>query len=191
MPSAYGLRGGFAAKGGDFTVDLGGEGAKLLVGSDYLPAEAVIQLQSQYADGKLTVMNGFELNGQVQAVRVWDGKTATLAGAVSDAVGGGWLAVTGSFDFAGTLEVARAASDGPMLAVDGALAFAEGAVVEVAVGASELEAVGTDGLVLATATGGITGLPALGGDLSASWRLAVKDGRLLLKKMSGLSIIVR
>lgn len=191
MPAAYGLRGGFAAKGGDFTVDLGGEGAKLVAGSDYLPAGAVIQLQSQYADGKLTVRNGFELNGREQAVRVWDGKTATLAGAVSDKVGGGRLAVTGNIDFTGALEVARAASDSPMLVVDGALTFAEGASVPVAAEASELEAFGTDGLVLATATGGITGLPALGGDLSASWRLVVKDGRLLLKKMSGLSIIVR
>ena len=78
-----------------------------------------------------------------------------------------------------------------MLVVDGALTFAAGASVPVAAEASELEAFGTDGLVVATATGGITGLPALGGDLSASWRLVVKDGRLLLKKMSGLTVVVR
>lgn len=94
-------------------------------------------------------------------------RPATLAGAVSDKVGGGRLAVTGD------------------------LAFAEGASVQVAAEASELEAVGADGLVLATATGGLTGLPALGGNLSANWRLAAKDGRLLLKKMSGLTVVVR
>ena len=115
----------------------------------------------------------------------------TLAGAVSDRVGGGRLAVTGDLAFTGALEVARAASDQPLLAVEGALAFAEGASVQVAAEASELEAVGADGLVLATATGGLTGLPALGGKLSANWRLAAKDGRLLLKKMSGLTVVVR
>ena len=119
--NAYAVRsegGGFAAFGGDLTVNLGGEGAKLVPGADYLPDGTVIQLQSQHADGTLTLANGFELGGKTQKVNVWSGKTVTFAGALSDSVGGGALAVEGNLALNGaTLEVGAANLSAPMLAV--------------------------------------------------------------------------
>ena len=196
-PADYGLRGGFAAFGGNLTVNLGGEGAKLLPGSDYLPDNTVIQLQSQYTDGALTFANGFELGGKTQSVNVWSGKTAALAGAVSDAIGGGKLAVTGNLDFAGTLEIAPAniTAATPMIAVDGDLSFADGATVRVDPAAFANGAMSDyekDGLPLITATGNITGLPVLdAAGAPDGWYLAKRDGAVVLKRRQGFVLIVR
>ena len=195
-PSAYGLRGGFAAFGGDLTVNLGGEGAKLAVGSEYLPDNTIVQLQSQYADGALTFANGFELGGKTQKVNVWNGKTATISGAVSDEVGGGALAVTGNLDFAGTLEVAEAniAADAAMMTVDGDLAFAAGAKVRLpaSVTTEDLDAYKETGLPLFTATGSVSGCPALEAPgLAGKWRVRVKNGVVSLVEHKGLLIYIR
>lgn len=195
-PSAYGLRGGFAAFGGDLTVNLGGQGAKLAVGSEYLPDNTIVQLQSQYADGALTFANGFELNGKTQKVNVWNGKTATISGAVSDEVGGGALAVTGNLDFAGTLEVADAniATDAAMMTVDGDLAFAAGAKVRLpaSVTTEDLDAYKETGLPLFTATGSVSGCPALEAPgLAGKWRVRVKNGDVSLVEHNGLIIYIR
>ena len=195
-PSAYGLRGGFAAFGGNLTVNLGGEGAKLLPGSDYLPDNTVIQLQSQYTDGALTFANGFELGGKTQSVNVWSGKTATLAGAVSDEVGGGKLDVTGNLDFAGTLEIGAVnIASTPLMTVDGDLSFADGATVRVdpaAFANGAMTPYEKDGLPLITATGAITGLPALADSgIPDGWYLAKRDGAVILKRKQGFVLIVR
>lgn len=199
-PATYGLRGGFSAFGGDLAVNLGGTGAKLEVGSDYLPVGTTLQLQSAYANGALTFANGFELGGATQRVRIADGKTATLSGAVSDETGGGALAVEGDLAFAGTLEVAAAnlpadpADAAPLFAVDGDLAFADGAAVSLSgdVSAAALEAFADDGLVLATATGTMTGLPALSAtSLPDGWFLAKRGGELRLKRIRPFVMVVR
>ena len=195
-PSAYGLRGGFAANGGDLTVNLGGEGAKLSPGSDYLPNGAVIQLQSQYADGDLTFATGFELGGKTQAVNVWSGKTATLAGAVSDEVGGGKLDVTGNLAFAGTIEIGAAnVGASPFIAVDGDLSFEDGATVRVdpvAFANNAMVPYEKDGLPLATATGTITGIPTLDASgIPDGWYLARRNGTLLLERKQAFLLIVR
>ena len=195
-PSAYGLRGGFAARGGDLTVNLGGEGAKLAVGSEYLPDNTVIQLQSQYANGALMFANGFELGGKTQKVNVWNGKTATISGAVSDEVGGGALAVTGNLDFAGTLEVADAniSTDAAMMTVDGDLAFAAGAKVRLpaSVTTEDLDAYKETGLPLFTATGSITGLPSLEAPgLRGNWSLRAKNGTVSLTMPKGMVILIK
>ena len=196
-PAAYGLRGGFAAFGGDLAVNLGGEGAKLVPGSDCLPGNTVIQLQSQYADGALTFANGFELGGKTQSVNVWSGKTATLAGAVSDEVGGGKLDVTGNLAFAGTIEIgaANVTAASPLLTVDGDLDFARGATVRVnpdVFSGAAMEAFAEEGLPLAAATGSITGLPALdaSGD-NGGWYLAKRNGAVVLKRQQAFVITLR
>jgi hypothetical protein len=178
-PESYALRGGFAAYGGDLTVNLGGAGAKLLPGSAYLPDGAVIQLQSQYADSALTFANGFELDGKTQHIKVWKGKTAILSGAISDSVGGGALAVTGNIDFAGVLEVSAAniASGAAMVTVDGDLSFLTGAKVELpaSITPETLEAYKDTGIALFTATGNVTGCPALEAPgLDGMWSLRSK-----------------
>ncbi len=199
-PASYGLRGGFSAFGGDLTVNLGGEGAKLTPGADYLPEGAVIQFQSEYADGALTFANGFELGGRTQKANVWPDKAATLSGAVSDEAGGGKLDVTGSLVFAGTFEIgtnnvpADISGAKPLLAVDGDLSFADGAIVALGedVMASALLPYVKDGLPLATATGAITGLPALNAaDLPEGWYLAKRNGTLVLKRRQAFLLIVR
>ena len=192
MPAAYGLRGGFAAYGGDLTVNLGGQGELLPVASDALPEGARIMLQSQYADGKLTFANGFALGGKTQTMTVWTGKTATLTGTVADAVGGGRLDVTGNLAFAGTLELAEKTlqAAAPLLTVDGKLDLT-GAKVDVKVDAEALKAAcGTD-IALASATGTVTGLPTLVESPAGNWKLKVKDGQLLLSESKGLSLIIR
>lgn len=194
--SAYGLRGGFAAFGGDLTVNLGGEGAKLAVGSEYLPDNTIVQLQSQYADGALTFANGFELGGKTQKVNVWSGQTATISGAVSDEVGGGVLAVTGNLAFAGTLEVADAniATDAAMMTVDGDLEFAAGAKVRLpaSVTTEDLDTYKETGLPLFTATGSVSGCPALEAPgLAGKWCVRVKNGVVSLVETKGLSIIIK
>ena len=194
--SAYGLRGGFAAFGGDLTVNIGGEGAKLAVGSDYLPDNTIVQLQSQYADGALTFANGFELGGKTQKVNVWPGKTATISGAVSDAVGGGVLAVTGNLDFAGTLEVAAAniAAGAAMATVDGDLAFSDDAIMQLpaSVTPETLAAYKEAGLPLFMVGGTVTGRPALDAPgLGGKWHLRVKNGVVSLLETKGLSIIIK
>ena len=184
----YGLRGGFAARGGDLTVNLDGAGAKLSPGADYLPDNTVIQLQSQYADGDLTFANGFELGGKTQKVNVWTGKTATFAGALSDAVGGGALAVTGNLALEGaTFEVAPANVSAPMLMVNGALAL--GGTLAIAIDPTCVE--GRDEITLATATGGVSGTPTVAGTLPSQWTVATRSNSLVLKKINGTVLIVR
>ncbi len=186
----YGLRGGFAARGGNLTVNLGGVGAKLTVGADYLPDGTVIQLQSQYADGTLTFMNGFELGGKTQKVNVWTGKTATFAGALSDADGGGALAVTGNLALDGaTLEIGAANLAAPMLAVDGALTLAGTLNLALDVTKEELSANGD--VTLATATGGIGGTVVLSGNVPASWTVLARANSLVLKKLGGTAITIK
>ena len=184
----YGLRGGFAARGGELTVNLGGEGEKLVVGSDYLPDGTIVQMQSQHADGALTFMNGFELGGKTQKVNVWSGKQATFAGSLSDAVGGGALAVTGNLALDGaTLEVGTANLSAPMLAVDGALTLA--GTLNLALDPAYLE--GRDEITLATATGSVSGTPTVAGNVPSRWMLAVRSNSLVLKKINGTVLIVR
>lgn len=195
-PSSYALRGGFAARGGDLTVNLGGAGAKLVPGADYLPDNTVIQLQSQYANGALAFANGFELGGKTQSVNVWSGKAATLSGAVSDEVGGGALAVTGNLDFAGTLEVAEAniTSGAAMMTVDGDLVFSDGATVQLpeSVTPETLAAYKEAGLPLFTVGGTVTDRPALDAPgLAGKWHLRVKNGVVSLVETKGLSIIIK
>ena len=195
--ATYGLRGGFAAYGGDLTVNLGGAGAKLAVGSDYLPDNTVIQLQSRYADGTLTFANGFELGGKTQNVNVWTGKTATLSGAVSDEVGGGVLAVKGNLDFAGALEVSSAnvAAGAAVVSVDGDLSFAAGATVRLpaSVTADSLSAYRDTGLPLFTATGTVVGCPTLDAPgLGGTWYLRAKrNGTVSLVMPKGMSFVIR
>lgn len=184
----YGLHGGFAAKGGDLTVNLGDEGAKLSPGADYLPDNAVIQLQSQYADGDLTFENGFELGGKTQKVNVWTGKTATFAGALSDAVGGGVLAVTGNLALDGaTFEIAPANVAAPMLTVAGALTV--DGTLNIAIDPTCEE--GRDEITIATATGGVSGTPVVAGNIPSQWTLTVRSNSLMLKKLNGTMLIVR
>ena len=206
-PASYGLRGGFSAFGGDLTVNLGGAGAKLEVGSDYLPDNTVIQLQSRYADGTLTFANGFELGGKTQNVNVRSGKTATISGAVSDEVGGGVLAVTGNLDFAGTLEVAAAniapsqssgatsAPDTAMVTVSGDLSFPAGATVRLpaSVTADDLAAYKDTGFPLFTVAGAVTGSPALDAPgLGGAWCIRAKsNGIVSLVKPRGTTFIIR
>ena len=193
--SSYGLRGGFAAFGGDLTVNLGGEGAKLVPGADYLPDNTVIQLQSRYADGTLTFANGFELGGKTQNIDVWSDKTATLSGAVSDEVGNGKLAVTGNLAFAGTLEIGAVnIAAAPLMTVDGDLSFSTGATVSVdpaVFSGNAMAAYEEVGLPLATATGSITGLPALdAANVPAGWYIAKRNGAVVLKRQQAFMVIV-
>ena len=196
-PESYALRGGFAAFGGDLTVNLGGAGAKLLVGGDYLPENAAVQLQSQYADGALVFANGFELDGKTQRVNVWTGKTATLLGAISDGVGGGALAVTGNIDFAGALEVSEAniAAGAPMVTVDGDISFSSSAKVQLpeSVTPETLEAYKDTGIALFSATGEITGCPVLDASgLGDVWFLrARKNGTVSLVRPKGTVVVFR
>ena len=160
------------------TVNLGGAGAKLSPGSDYLPDGTVVQMQSQHADGALTFMNGFELGGKMQKVNVWSGKQATFAGALSDAVGVGALAVTGNLALDGaTLEIGAANLSAPMLTVDGALTLAGTLNLALDVTKEELAANGE--VTLATATGGISGTVAVSGNISSPVR---RENLLCLKQ---------
>ena len=196
-PESYALRGGFAAFGGDLTVNLGGAGAKLLVGGDYLPENAVVQLQSQYSDGALAFANGFELDGKTQRVNVWTGKTATLSGSISDGVGGGVLAVTGSIDFAGALEVSEAsiAAGALMVTVDGDISFPSSAKVQLpeSVTPETLGAYKDTGIALFSATGEITGCPALDAPgLAGVWFLrARRNGTVSLVRPKGTVVVFR
>lgn len=186
----YGLRGGFAARGGELTVNLGGEGAKLSPGSDYLPDGTVVQMQSQHADGALTFMNGFELGGKMQKVNVWSGKQATFAGALSDAVGVGALAVTGNLALDGaTLEIGAANLSAPMLTVDGALTLA--GTLNLALDVTKEELAANGDVTLATATGGIGGTVAVSGNIPSNWTVLARTNSLVLKKINGTVVIVR
>lgn len=160
MPHEYGLRGGFAAKGGDLTVNLGGEGAALVPGADYLPEGAVIQLQSQYADSELTVENGLDLAGKTQEVSVWSGKTAKWAGELKDSVGGGMLKVTGggAFVFGGSIQakIGPDGFEGHPVAVDGNLTL-DGATVELDATDADLEKLSGQTIPLVSVTGTISG----------------------------------
>ena len=196
-PASYGLRGGFSAFGGTLTVNLGGEGAKLVPGSDYLPEGAVIRLQSRYSNGTLSFANGFELGGKTQKVSVYSGKTATLSGAVSDETGGGVLVVTGNLDFAGTLEVSSAniTAGAEMVTVSGDLSFSEDATVRLpaSVTAADLAVYKDTGLPLFTAAGTITWCPALDAPgLGGAWCLRAKrNGTVSLVMPKGTTVIIR
>ena len=113
---------------------------------------------------------------------------STFAGALSDAVGGGALAVTGNLKLDGaTLEVWAANLSAPMLTVDGALAL-DGAL-NIAIDPTCLE--GRDEITLATATGGVSGTPTVAGNVPSRWMLAVRSNSLVLKKINGTVLIVR
>lgn len=190
--AAYGLKGGFAALGGALTVNLGNDGRKLAPGSDYLPDDAVIQLQSSSANAALTFANGFALDGHVQKISVSGTQGAALTGAVSDATGGGRLDVRGSVAFSGTLEVSSAtlAADAPLLTVEGSLDLT-GAQVDFLVPAAELTARGEEPLAIASATAGVTGLPTAKAALPDGWKLKVRRGQLLLDRVRGMTLIIR
>jgi len=163
-----------------------------MVGSDYLPEGTIIQLQSQYADGALTFANGIALGGKSQKISVWNEKSATLSGDVSDAVGGGQLEVTGDLVFAGTLEFAAAnlAAEAPLLSVDGNLDLTD-AQIDVLADAETLEAYKANGVVLASATGTITGIPMLKHPLPGTWTLKAEGGTLSLVSVGGTMIWIR
>jgi hypothetical protein len=144
----------------------------------------------------LTFANGFELGGKTQKVDVWSGKTATLSGAVSDGVGGGKLDVTGNLAFAGTIEIGAAnVGASPFVTVDGDLSFEAGATVRVdpaAFANGAMTPYEQDGLPLATATGTITGLPALDASgIPDGWYTAKRNGALVLKRKQAFLLIVR
>ena len=135
-------------------------------------------------------MNGFELGGKTQNVNVWSDKTATFAGALSDAVGGGALAVTGNLKLDGaTLEVGAANISTPMLAVDGALTLA--GTLNLALGVTKEELAANGDVTLATATGGISGEVAVSGNIPSNWTVLARANSLVLKKINGTMVIVR
>ena len=135
-------------------------------------------------------MNGFELGGKTQKVNVWSGKTATFAGALSDAVGGGALAVTGNLKLDGaTLEVGAANLSAPMLTVDGALTLA--GTLNLALDVTKEELAANGDVTLATATGGIGGTVVLAGNVPANWTVLARANSLVLKKINGTVLIVR
>lgn len=193
MPAEYGLRGGFAAKGGDLTVNLGGEGAALVSGTDYLPAGAVIQLQSQYADSALTVMNGLDLCGKTQTVSVWSGKSAMLAGELKDSVGGGALKVTGggTLVFGGTIR-ATVNADGTVsapLALDGNLTL-DGAKIVIEDPNDVLKTLAGRSFPLVTCTGTLTGKFTCVCD-NGMWSVRTTAGGATLKERSGSLVILK
>lgn len=193
MPPEYGLRGGFAAKGGDLTVNLGGEGAALVSGTDYLPAGAVIQLQSQYADSALTVLNGLDLCGKTQTVSVWSGKSAMLAGELKDSVGGGALKVTGggTLVFGGTIR-ATVNADGTVsapLALDGNLTL-DGAKIVVEDPNDVLKTLAGRSFSLVTCTGTLTGKFTCVCD-NGMWSVRTTAGGATLKERSGSLVILK
>ena len=135
-------------------------------------------------------MNGFELDGKTQKVNVWTGKTATFAGALSDAVGGGALAVTGNLALDdATLEVGVANLSAPMLTVDGALTL--DGTLNLALGATNEELAANGEVTLATATGGIGGMVAIAGNVPSNWTVLARANSLVLKKINGTVVIVR
>lgn len=191
--NSWGLRGGFGAVGGKLTVNLGGEGAKLAVGSAALPADAVIQLQTEYSDGELVFANGFELGGLTQKVVIYSTKsvkTAQLTGAVSDAVGGGTLDVSGALTYSGTLEVTAANLQAgvPLLSVDGSLTL-DGAKVSVAATKDELAALEGTEFPVATCDGTISGDYTF--DCPSGWKVVQRNGGLSMLKSRGTVIVFR
>ena len=99
------VQGGFSAYGGDLTVNLGGEGATLLVGSDAFPSSMRLVLQNSWANGNLTFENNIDLNGIMVPVLIASGKTATLSGDVLDDTGTGgiFLRSPGTLELAGNV----------------------------------------------------------------------------------------
>ena len=119
---------------------------------------------------------------------MWSGKQATFAGALSDAVGGGALTVTGNLKLDdATLEVGAANLAAPMLTVDGALTLA--GTLNIVLDPTCLE--GRDEIALATTTGSVSGTPTVAGNVPSQWMLAVRSNSLVLKKINGTVIIVR
>ena len=193
MPKAYGLRGGFAAVGGDLTVNLGGGGAALVPASDYLPEGAVIQLQSQYADGELTVENGLDLAGRTQEVSVWAGKMAKWTGGLKDSLGGGTLKVTGggTFAFGGTLKakIGPDGFEGHPIAVDGDLTIG-GATVELDATAADLKRLSGQTIPLVSVTGTISGQFERATS-DPRWIVRTRAHGVELAERMGLSLVVR
>ena len=193
MPKEYGLCGGFAAKGGDLTVNLGGEGAALACGSDYLPAGAVIQLQSQYADSALTVSNGLDLCGKAQTVSVWSGKTAKLAGELKDSTGGGTLKVTGggALAFGGTIKakIGPDGFEGHPIAVDGNLTL-DGATVELDASDADLKKLSGQTIPLVSVSGTLSG-KFVQATSNPRWIVRTHAHGVELAERKGLAIIVR
>lgn len=99
------VQGGFSAYGGDLTVNLGGEGAALRVGSDAFPSSARLVLQNSWANGNLTFENDIDLNGTVLPVLIAKDKTATLSGNIIDdtGMGGIFLRTEGTLELAGNV----------------------------------------------------------------------------------------
>lgn len=192
MPGTVGLRGGFAAVGGDLAVNLGGEGAALVPGADYLPEGAVIQLQSQYADGELTVENGLDLAGKTQEVSVWTGKTAKWAGELKDSVGGGTLKVTGgAFAFGGTLKakIGPNGFEGHPVAVDGNLTL-DGATVELDATDADLEKLSGRTIPLVSVTGTISGKFERATS-NPRWIVRTRAHGVELAERKGLALVIR
>lgn len=193
MPAAYGLKGGFAAKGGALTVNLGGEGAPLVSGSDYLPADAVIQLQSQYADSALTFENGIDLNGKTQAISVWNGKTAKLTGELKDSVGGGALKVTGggTLVYGGTINVTIDENGvvGEPLAVEGDLTL-DGAKIVISDPDDCLKTFSGRKFPVFSVTGKLSGKFAYE-IADGRWRIKTTSTGAVLDEWPGVLLIVR
>ena len=115
-------------------------------------------------------------------------QVAAFAGALSDVVGGGALAVTGNLALDGaTLEVGAANLSAPMLTVDGTLTL--DGTLNIAIDPTCLE--GRDEITLATTTDGVSGTPTVAGNVPSQWMLAVRSNSFVLKKINGTVIIVR
>lgn len=193
MPAAYGLRGGFAAKGGDLAVNLGGSGETLVAGSEPLPAGAVISLQSQYADGALTVANGLDLNGRIQEVSVWEGKSAKLTGELKDSVGGGALKVTGggTLTYGGTINAVIGPDGlvGNPIAVEGDLTV-DGAKIVVTASDDDLKSLEGRTIPLISVSGKLGGKFAY--EIANSrWRVKTTSSGVVLSEVPGSAIIIR
>jgi fibronectin-binding autotransporter adhesin len=94
-----GAGGGFSARGGPLTVDLGGAGQTLVYGqSSFLTGtSAVLQLNDANATNRLLFVNGLDLNGAALQLRVDDNTTTTNDYAeLSGAIGNGSLMKYGS-----------------------------------------------------------------------------------------------
>ena len=193
MPAAYGLRGGFAAKGGDLAVNLGGSGETLVAGSEALPAGAVISLQSQYADGALAVANGLDLNGRIQEVAVWEGKSAKLTGELKDSVGGGALKVTGggTLAYGGTINAVIGPDGlvGNPIAVEGDLTV-DGAKIVVTASDDDLKSLEGRTIPLISVSGKLSGKFAYE-IANPRWRVKTTSSGAFLGEVPGSAIIIR
>ena len=116
--------GGFSAKGGTLTVNLGGAGGTLVWGANsFVPNGGTLQFSSSQADRTVQFMNALNLNGQVRTIQVTDGSAildVDMIGAISGTTGSG-LIKTG----AGTMRLsADSTISGPVTVNDGTLLLA-------------------------------------------------------------------